>query len=507
MIRMLQLSLVLARVAQRGRIGASNAAFVGTHLQSRRKASSHIITTASSNANDDDGGNDGTPIKSTRVGRRTIHQSRLASTYDEMFGTDDVPPTPTPKVNTQEDYEFTETSTLESARDFNLDDDYPQGLAFEPTPSFPPKPAPIRASPPVVPTVKKQQFPQVNIKPPKAAVSSPPVVPTASKPQFSKANVKPPQAAAPRMIMGRLMPPSVMEYDYSHYDEEFGSAQPGENSYTEFHDGMLEEMDNSGSNSLQASNDAVGILSDEPQVEESTQLVSTEDIEQTTNVEETMNSKQEFIPEKRTWVSNTKPPLRFARADVPTDALSILKLSNTGSGEVNQLNRLQEQLDRIQSEIYKLNNDEEFNINSPKQVSKVVFGDANESANKVALEALAGNISNSGGQARLASLILKYRKFAFEIKRMGKEKENKANGSHVSSVSGMRNGKDQAVSKAATVVSPLGSPGDEREPLVLVDASAYIFRAYYSMPAIHRDDGEPTGTFSRNEFYKTVISI
>jgi len=30
-------------------------------------------------------------------------------------------------------------------------------------------------------------------------------------------------------------------------------------------------------------------------------------------------------------------------------------------------------------------------------------------------------------------------------------------------------------------------------PLLLVDASAYIFRAYYSMPPIHRSDGMPTG--------------
>ena len=32
-----------------------------------------------------------------------------------------------------------------------------------------------------------------------------------------------------------------------------------------------------------------------------------------------------------------------------------------------------------------------------------------------------------------------------------------------------------------------------REPLLLVDASAYIFRAYYSMPPLHRSDGTPTG--------------
>jgi DNA polymerase I len=32
-----------------------------------------------------------------------------------------------------------------------------------------------------------------------------------------------------------------------------------------------------------------------------------------------------------------------------------------------------------------------------------------------------------------------------------------------------------------------------RDPLLLVDASAYIFRAYYSMPPFHRADGTPVG--------------
>ena len=31
------------------------------------------------------------------------------------------------------------------------------------------------------------------------------------------------------------------------------------------------------------------------------------------------------------------------------------------------------------------------------------------------------------------------------------------------------------------------------DPLILVDASSYIFRAYYTMPPIHRSDGMPIG--------------
>jgi hypothetical protein len=32
-----------------------------------------------------------------------------------------------------------------------------------------------------------------------------------------------------------------------------------------------------------------------------------------------------------------------------------------------------------------------------------------------------------------------------------------------------------------------------REPLLLIDASAYIFRAYHAIPPLHRSDGTPTG--------------
>ena len=33
----------------------------------------------------------------------------------------------------------------------------------------------------------------------------------------------------------------------------------------------------------------------------------------------------------------------------------------------------------------------------------------------------------------------------------------------------------------------------KREPLLLIDASAYIFRAYYAIPPLHHSDGTPTG--------------
>ena len=34
---------------------------------------------------------------------------------------------------------------------------------------------------------------------------------------------------------------------------------------------------------------------------------------------------------------------------------------------------------------------------------------------------------------------------------------------------------------------------EQREPLLLIDASAYIFRSYHAIPPLHRSDGMPTG--------------
>ena len=34
---------------------------------------------------------------------------------------------------------------------------------------------------------------------------------------------------------------------------------------------------------------------------------------------------------------------------------------------------------------------------------------------------------------------------------------------------------------------------DRREPLLLIDTSAYIYRAYHAMPPLHSSDGTPTG--------------
>ncbi len=200
---------------------------------------------------------------------------------------------------------------------------------------------------------------------------------------------------------------------------------------------------------------------------------------------------------------------------------------------------LQFTIHQIQSQIYKLNNNTKFNINSYKQVSKVLFGVETESTNREVLEGLTGNIvqhlDSEKNISELAKLILEFRKLHSRLKKMEREEVNKANGSHVnhytenafgvvsanaggngsgsgnvqmertSSSNGNKptssspsNGKNGTKDKSLPTELTLGHKHHQNgetaiEPLVLIDASAYIFRAYYSMPPIHRPDGEPTG--------------
>ena len=194
---------------------------------------------------------------------------------------------------------------------------------------------------------------------------------------------------------------------------------------------------------------------------------------------------------------------------------------------------LQFTIHQIQTQIYKLNNNEEFNIHSYKQVSKVLFGVETESTNREVLEGLTGNIvqhlDSSKNISELAKLILEFRKLHSRLKKMERAEANKANGSHVNhynqntimskqnsgdtkgsfsaavnsnhkgndNTSSANNGNgsgDKSIPNELTLGHKHHQDGDTAiEPLVLIDASAYIFRAYYSMPPIHRFDGEPTG--------------
>lgn len=143
-----------------------------------------------------------------------------------------------------------------------------------------------------------------------------------------------------------------------------------------------------------------------------------------------------------------------------------LKTSNGASMDLTT-DQLRERLAELEQRIYASNSGTKFNINSPKQVALVLFGDAEQSTNKDALEALGG-----AGNA-LAELIIQYRQRKQEIARRERKAAVESNGKTVTSFS-----------KTET---------DSHDPLLLVDASAYIFRAYFSMPPLHRFDGMPVG--------------
>jgi len=159
------------------------------------------------------------------------------------------------------------------------------------------------------------------------------------------------------------------------------------------------------------------------------------------------------------------------------------------------LEDLERQLDELKRDVYRENNGKEFNINSPAQVAAVLFGPdasgAMASTEKSVLEAKAA----SGH--RISDLVLQYRALVQQIRRTKRRKTNVEKGRQVTNAASVvretakvANTNDDADVSNATHPSTQEVPTD---PLMLVDASSYIFRAYYSMPPIHRSDGMPTG--------------
>ena len=165
------------------------------------------------------------------------------------------------------------------------------------------------------------------------------------------------------------------------------------------------------------------------------------------------------------------PPTNLDQSTGPLD--SFLSRASTGYGATTTVDALQSQLDGLQHEIYQHNNGLEFNINSPSQVSRVLFGSQGGSTEKTVLEARAA----SGN--RLADLILQYRSIKQQIDRLKRKQDNIEHG--------------RQVTNPSSVARTNRTEEHAADPLLLVDASSYIFRAYYSMPPIHRSDGMPTG--------------
>jgi DNA polymerase-1 len=83
----------------------------------------------------------------------------------------------------------------------------------------------------------------------------------------------------------------------------------------------------------------------------------------------------------------------------------------------------------------------------------------------------------------MADLILQYRSLRRRIARLEKKQENRSNGRTL--VNNVLQQTSSNMSGEQAVV--------EGDPLLLVDALAYIWRAYFSMPPLHCADGMPVG--------------
>lgn len=204
-------------------------------------------------------------------------------------------------------------------------------------------------------------------------------------------------------------------------------------------------------------------------------------------------------------------------AEAPVDAGStanddaFLERASFGTGVSTTVDSLKYQREELVKTIYELNGGQQFNLNSPRQISQALFGNSESSTNKDALEMLAGRGN------RIADAIIRYRKLSSDIKRMEKKKELREKGMFVRSAveafqpnkskptmsviddsSESLEGDAAATTSGALQSTTASSPEVEDDiargdPLLLVDASAYIFRAYYSMPPLHRGDGMPVG--------------
>jgi len=248
------------------------------------------------------------------------------------------------------------------------------------------------------------------------------------------------------------------------------------------------------------------------------------------NVQQVQEEEQtEAPPQTQQKTQERKPTPPQKQLDIKTttsqpqtssrdQADNFLQKASSGLGVSNDLDVLEDQLERLTQEIRSLTQNPKFNPNSLRQVSEALFdGDAGQSTNKDVLEALAASafVSSSTPEqqttAKLADLILRYRQLSRDIVKRKKRQENRAKGTYAKSVYTVQrtattststtssntkadtinaetNPEDEISSTQDTTTSrsePRAAPPQAAkpmvvvpdDPLILVDASAYIFRA------------------------------
>jgi len=207
------------------------------------------------------------------------------------------------------------------------------------------------------------------------------------------------------------------------------------------------------------------------------------------------SAPERVVGEEKSFKFEPMPPPERAQGPntvkLSPERMEFLSAASNGNGAMTRAETLQKQLERVQTEIFALNGNVEFKIESPKQVSIALFGEttAQQSTNKDRLEALgaAGN--------RMADLILQSRQLSRDLKKQSNRNDH-AKAKKI---------KQQSMAETTVSINTLDTDRSQRDstnaredeetrdPLILLDASAYIFRAYYSMPPLHRKDGMPVG--------------
>jgi 5'-3' exonuclease len=297
-----------------------------------------------------------------------------------------------------------------------------------------------------------------------------------------KKTTRPPvQISIPSLSSTKEKPPELVDVDLSIYDTNFDSNRTSENTI--------------------------------PLIQEETVLDET-----LPTIVDDKNKEELSIPSRRPSPNiSLIPSTHFHVGQTLTDlpgydpALDqFLTKAAYGVGTTSSIDILREELATIEQAIYEHNNHRTFNINSSKQVSIALFGSDGDncSTNKDVLEGMAG------GGNRLAALILLYRSIKYKLAKFVRQEDSRKKGTAVrSALTVARPTKDSidnnpqnanySRSKSTNLSSKTVMDVNEipkqqmrdviADPLLLLDASAYIFRAYYSMPPIHRPDGMPTG--------------
>jgi 5'-3' exonuclease len=160
----------------------------------------------------------------------------------------------------------------------------------------------------------------------------------------------------------------------------------------------------------------------------------------------------------------------------------------------DQMYELECTMTRLQEEIFVMNNGKKFNLSSFQQVSIVLFGTPDESTSKSVLDGMAA--SNI-----LAKLILEHRQAKQYHSKLVKQQTLQPQ--KVQSVTRPTRAATTTTSAAASqtsnmIVNNNNNDDDslsaailDSDPLLLVDTSSFLYRAYYSMPPMHRADGLP----------------